>query len=347
MKSDFRIIPLNRSLSPTLQEKINLKTKPLGALGQLEKIALEIGLIQDTLEPAIRKPSLLVFAGDHGIANSAVSPYPQEVTRQMVLNFIEGGAAINVFARQNQMELYTVDAGVNGELPDHAGLIKKKIGFGTRNMLQEAAMTAKECQEAIEAGAEIVERLHQEGCNTIGFGEMGIGNTSAASLLMSHFCQLPLVDCVGSGTGLDAAGISHKLQLLNQVLEKHRHHIHTPLEALATYGGFEMAMMCGAFLQAAANKMIVLVDGFIASATLLAAHAMQPAVLDYCIFSHLSSEQGHQKMLNFFKKKPLLQLEMRLGEGTGAALALPLLQSAVHFLNQMASFESAGVSQKS
>ena len=329
-----------------LQDKINNKTKPHGALGKLEKLALEIGMIQATPDPRIRKPAMVVFAGDHGIVSTGVSPYPQEVTQQMVLNFLSGGAAINVFARQNGMDLLIVDAGVNGDLPDHPALIKRKVGYGTRNMVQDSAMSLADSQIAMEAGAEIVNNLHAEGCNTIGFGEMGIGNTSAASLLMSHFCSLPLADCVGSGTGLDTYGIAKKLQILSQVQEKHQAQTNNPLEVLATFGGYEIAMICGAFLQAAAKRMLILVDGFIASAALLPAMAMQPSIMDYCIFSHLSNEQGHRKMLDFFGKEPVLQLDLRLGEGTGAALALPIVQAAVNFLNEMASFESAGVSQK-
>ncbi len=213
-------------------------------------------------------------------------------------------------------------------------------------MLEGPAMEPDECRKAMEAGGDIVKTIHQQGCNTIGFGEMGIGNTSAAALLMSYFCAIPLAGCTGSGTGLDATGISKKLQILEKVQERHQHQVNSPLDALASYGGFEIAMMCGAFIQAAALKMVVLVDGFIASAALLPAYALHPQILDYCIFSHLSNEHGHRKMLEYFGKEPVLQLDLRLGEGTGAALALPMVQAAVNFLNEMASFESAGVSRK-
>ena len=346
MSLSISIPPVDKSLRPLLQDKINNKTKPLGALGQLEKLALEIGMIQATPDPEIRKPAMVIFAADHGISKAGVSPFPQEVTQQMVLNFLSGGAAINVFARQNSWDLHIVDAGVNGEFPDHPALIKKKIGYGTRNMLNEPAMPLEECRKAMKEGAEIVKQLYAGGCNTISFGEMGIGNTSAASLLMSHFCSLPLAECVGSGTGLDADGISKKLQILMQVQEKYQQQITTPLEALAAFGGYEIAMMCGAYLQAAAQRMLILVDGFIASAALLPALAMYPSIIDYCIFSHLSQEKGHRKMLEFLGKDPVLQLDLRLGEGTGAALALPIIKAAVNFLNEMASFDSAGVSQK-
>ncbi len=345
MKQAFRITLLQTDLLPALQQAIDQKAKPPGALGKLEHLALRIGQIQQTLEPVLRHPTVVVFAADHGIAAEGVSAYPQEVTQQMVLNFLSGGAAINVFARQHNLSFYVVDAGVNGELPQHPTLLHRKIAPGTRNFRYEPAMTPEQCEQAIEHGAEVVAQMSRSGCNIIAFGEMGIANTSSAAVLMSLLGQIPLEECVGRGAGLDDAGLSRKTQVLQEAL---RHHAiePEPFPVLTTYGGFEIAMLCGAFLQAASERMIILVDGFIVTAALLVASRLYPEVLDYCIFSHLSEETGHHKMLQLLNADPLLHLHMRLGEGTGAVLAYSLVDSAVRFLNEMASFTSAGVSTK-
>lgn len=345
MSITFTIAPHSPNLADALQTKIDQKTKPLGALGQLEDLALQIGLCQNSLTPQINKPSILIFAGDHGIAESGVSAYPQSVTAQMVANFLQGGAAINVFARQHQIELLIVDAGVKTDLANHPKLINAKIGHGTENFLTQPAMSADECDKAINTGARLVSERHQQGCNCIGFGEMGIGNTSSAALLMHNLTHTPLADCVGRGTGLDDEQLLAKLTILQQALVHHGD-IQNPLDVLATFGGFEIAMMVGAYLQAAELGMLIMVDGFIASAALLVAYRLYPQVLDYCVFSHVSHELGHNTLLAHFNRKALLNLELRLGEGSGIALAFPLLQSAKLFLNDMASFEEAGVDQK-
>jgi nicotinate-nucleotide--dimethylbenzimidazole phosphoribosyltransferase len=340
------ISPLSRALESALQEKIDQKTKPPGSLGRLEQIALQAGLIQQTLEPVIIKPTIAVFAGDHGVAaEGLVNPYPQEVTAQMVYNFLHGGAAINALCRQLQIELVIVDAGVNHSFPSHPMLNHCKIAYGTRNYLHEPAMTAEECERAMEAGAEIVQGIHQQGCNTIGFGEMGIGNTASASLLMSCFTGIPIEACTGAGTGSTPKQIARKIVILQEALNRHGIP-EDPATVLATYGGFEIAMLCGAILQAAALGMIVVIDGFIVTAALMAAQRMQPAVTDYCIFSHSSHEKGHRTMLEHLQVSSLLQLDMRLGEGTGAALAMPIIQCATAFMEQMASFGEAQVSNK-
>ncbi|NOT85957.1 MAG: nicotinate-nucleotide--dimethylbenzimidazole phosphoribosyltransferase [Methylococcaceae bacterium] len=336
--------PLSLALKFELQTKIDQKTKPLGALGQLETLALQIGLCQNTLTPKLHNPCIVIFAGDHGIAEAGVSAYPQSVTAQMVANFLSGGAAINVFARQHQLDLLIVDAGVKADLTPHPSLTNAKIAYGTQNFLTEPAMTADQCQQALQAGANIVTQQQQNGCNCIGFGEMGIGNTSSAALLMHVLTDTPLVQCVGRGTGLNDQQLQAKLSLLQQALHQHPN-AKTPLDILATFGGFEIAMMVGATLQAAALGMLMMVDGFIASTAFLVAYQLQPQVLDYGVFSHVSNEQGHQALLDYFKAKPLLNLDLRLGEGSGIALAFPLLQSAVLFLNEMASFADAGVEQ--
>lgn len=345
MKS-FQITPPNSDVTPKLVQKINNKTKPVGALGRLEALALQIGLIQNTLQPSLHKPTILVFAGDHGIATSSVSAYPQAVTAQMVLNFLQGGAAINVFARQNNMQLRVIDAGVNHQLEPHPNLIDAKIGMGTSSFLQQPAMTKVQCEQAIDSGARIAKNALETGVNVLAFGEMGIANTASASCLMSVLCNIPIEQCVGRGTGLDDAGLQHKISILRQALQQHALNGDDALEALSTFGGFEVAMMVGAMLAAAEQKVLLLIDGFITTAALLAAAKIQPNILHYCVFTHCSGEAGHRQLLDYLKAKPLLDLGLRLGEGTGAALAYPLVQAAVNFLNEMASFESAGVSEK-
>lgn len=342
----LQIPPLANSLKVELQRKIDFKTKPLGALGMLETIALQIGLIQDTLAPQLIEPTMLVFAGDHGIAESGVSPYPQAVTAQMVLNFINGGAAINVFCKLNGVKLLVVDSGVNHVFAPHAYLIDAKIAMGTASYLVEAAMTPAQCEQALTVGKSIANKEISSGCNVMAFGEMGIGNTSSASCLMSVICCEPIENCVGRGTGLDDAGVLKKTALLAKAISHHNLNGNDPIKALQTFGGFEIAMMTGAMLGAAERKTILLIDGFIASAALLVASKLQPTILDYCIFAHSSDEKAHKKMLNHLGAKPLLDMGLRLGEGTGAALAYPFLEAAVNFLNDMASFESAGVSEK-
>jgi nicotinate-nucleotide--dimethylbenzimidazole phosphoribosyltransferase len=339
---DFSIAPLSSALRSALRHKIDQKTKPLGALGQLEALALQIGLIQNSLTPRLNKPCLIVFAGDHGIAEAGVSAYPQAVTAQMVANFLAGGAAISVFARQHGMELRVVDAGVNADLDSHPALVDAKIAKGTRNFLTDPAMTDRQCLQALQTGAELVSRQHKLGCNCIGFGEMGIGNTSSAALLMHALTALPLEQCVGRGTGLNDDQLRNKAAVLRQALDRYPN-LTEPLAVLATFGGFEIAMMTGAYLKAAELGMVIPVDGFIASSALLVASRLHPPVLDYCVFSHVSREQGHQALLKHFNARALINLDLRLGEGSGIALAYPLLQSAVLMLNEMASFDEAGV----
>lgn len=333
----------NDELAAALSAAIDNKTKPLGSLGRLETLARQIGLIQDTVTPSIDSPSILVFAGDHGIVAEGVSAYPQEVTWQMVENFLAGGAAINVFARQNDCAIQVIDAGVNHDFGPRDGLIDRKVGPGTRNFAHEAAMTPDECTLAMEHGMELVRALPG---NVVGFGEMGIGNTTAAAALMHTLAGIPVADCVGAGTGLTPDGIRHKQAVLEAAAQRHAG-VTAPLAVLATFGGFEIAMMTGAMLQAAALRKLLLIDGFIVTSALLVAARLQPAILDYCVFAHCSNEQGHRQMLDHLKAQPLLQLDLRLGEGTGSALALPLLRAATHFLAEMATFSSAQVSTRS
>jgi nicotinate-nucleotide--dimethylbenzimidazole phosphoribosyltransferase len=342
----FQIFPRNRDMDEAIQAIIDQKTKPIGALGALEQLALQAAAIQETLTPAWESPHILVFAGDHGITQEGVSPYPAAVTAQMVLNFVRGGAAINVFCRQHELNLRVVDAGVNFDFSAELPIIHQKIGHGTKNFLHEPAMSLEQVEAAIRVGSLLVAKISfSTNCNLIGFGEMGIGNTSAAALIMSEICQLPLYFCVGKGTGLDEEGLQHKMNILQKAQAAHPQS-KTPLEILQTFGGFEIAQMVGAILQAAENQMLILVDGFIATAAFLVAHAMEPNVIDYAVFCHQSDEQGHKRMLEFLKASPLLHLGLRLGEGTGAALAFPLLDAALRFFNEMASFEQAEVTNK-
>jgi nicotinate-nucleotide--dimethylbenzimidazole phosphoribosyltransferase len=333
----------DEALELALVQAIDNKTKPLGSLGRLEALAKQIGMIQRTTRPLLTEPALLVFAGDHGIVAEGVSAYPQEVTWQMVENFLAGGAAINVFARQNACALQVIDAGVNHDFGARPGLVDRKVAWGTRNFALEAAMTPEECALSLERGMALVRDLPG---NVVGFGEMGIGNTTAAAALMHKLTNTPLAECVGAGTGLPPAGVQRKQAVLESAMRTHAQATEA-LDVLTTFGGFEIAMMAGAMLQAAALRKVLLIDGFIVTSALLVAAKLQPAILDYCVFAHCSDEQGHRRMLDHLGADPLLQLGLRLGEGTGGALALPLLHAAVNFLDQMATFGSAQVSTQS
>ncbi len=343
---------MNQSLKETLTHKINTKTKPLGALGVLEDIALQVGLLQQTISPTISKPTIVVFAADHGIAATGlVNPYPQAVTAQMVMNFMNKGAAINVFTKLHELALYVVDAGVNADFSNtHFGdwFIHAKQGYGTKNYLQENAMSIDEVNNAIEKGKEIVNTLAANGCNCIGFGEMGISNTAAASLIMSAITGLSIEDCTGYGTGVNEVQLATKIDTLRVVHLKHQLHLFNnhPVQLLSKVGGFEIAMITGAYLAAYEKNMLIVVDGFIATAALLVAQQVEKSITQHCLFAHTSGEKGHEKMLQFLQAKPLLNLGLRLGEGTGAAIAMPIIKTAVAFLNEMASFEEANVSNK-
>ncbi|MES2853670.1 MAG: nicotinate-nucleotide--dimethylbenzimidazole phosphoribosyltransferase [Bacteroidota bacterium] len=328
-----------------LQHKIDQKTKPTGSLGILEVLAKQIGMVFQTLEPKITKPNLVVFAADHGIANHGVSAYPQDVTRQMVSNFLIGGAAINVFCKQNKIQLAIVDAGVNYDFPMNTDLISAKIGKGTRSFLQGPAMSKTEVELCFMKGSEIVATIAKTGSNCIGFGEMGIGNTATASVLMSIILELPIEDCVGKGTGVNDEQLIQKINILKKCIANYNGS--DDLESkLAYFGGFEILQMVGGMLQAKEANMLILVDGFICSVAFLIAFKKNPSITENAIFCHSSAEQGHQKILDYLGVRSLLQLDLRLGEGTGCAIAFPIIESAVAFLNDMASFESAGVSSR-
>lgn len=344
----FNISIPSGDIDDALMHKINGKTKPPGSLGKLESLALQIGRIQSSLTPTIQRPVIAVFAGDHGItAEEAVSPYPQDVTYQMVMNFLNGGAAINVLAEEAGIDLRVIDAGVNynfGELP---GLIDAKVAMGTSGYMSGPAMEPSQLEECFKKGTAIVDALHSEGSNFIGFGEMGIGNSSSAALLMHAIAKIPLEDCIGMGTSEDPTHLNNKFNILSQVIKKQYIETDDPVNILATYGGFEIAQMCAGMLRAAELGMVIAVDGFISTSAYLVAHAIDPNIAHYSIFAHNSNEKGHRAMLDFLGATALVDLKMRLGEGSGVAVAYPVIRSACAFINKMASFEDAGVTDKS
>lgn len=333
------------ALATRLQHVLDHKTKPLGALGRLEALALRIGLVLGREAPALVQPQMLVCAADHGLAARGVSAYPSDVTWQMVENFLAGGAAVSVLARQHGLALTVVDCGVaraigpRPAVPGTPRLESRRVAAGTADASAGPAMTAAECAQALANGMEVVRGLPG---NVLLLGEMGIGNTSVASLLLARLCGLDLNDCTGAGTGLDAAGIERKRAVLQQALDANAG-AREPLDALAALGGLEVATLVGAVLEAARLRRVIVVDGFITSAAVLVASRLQPHVLERCVFAHRSGERGHALMLEQMQAEPLLDLGLRLGEGSGAALAWPLLESACRVLREMASFESAGV----
>ena len=323
-----------------VREAIDSKTKPVGALGRLETLAAQIAHVQQTLAPRASRCRLTVFAGDHGIAAAGVSAYPQEVTRQMLMNFLAGGAAANVIARALGVEFALVDAGVIGPAVEHPDLVSRRIAGGTRNSLERPAMSTSQCEDALRAGHEIgSEGDHEAKC----FGEMGIGNTSSASLVAAKLLGLPVAGLVGRGTGIDDAGVARKRRVLEAAAARTRAEL-GPDTALREYGGFESVMLAGAVLGAAGAGKLVLVDGFIATVSALAAVRISPEVMGNLVFAHRSAEPGHSAVLEALGAGPLLDLGMRLGEGTGALLAWPIVQASAAMLRDMASFESAGVS---
>lgn len=340
----FHIEKPDENLRPSIIDKINNLTKPKGSLGRLEEIALQIALIQQTLTPALHKPQNIIFAADHGIVDEGVSLSPKEVTWQQLSNFLHGGAGVNFLCRQHGFELKIVDAGVDYDLPYEKGIIDMKVRRGTRNYLYEAAMTQEEMELCIERGAEVVRRCHEEGSNVLSFGEMGIGNTSSSSLWMTYFTGIPLEQCVGAGSGLNQQGIRHKYEVLKRNMENYNGD-GSATDIIRYFGGLEMVMAVGAMLQAAELKMLILVDGFIMTNCMLAAMQLYPAVKDYAIFGHCGDESGHKLILEYMQAKPLINLGLRLGEGTGAICAYPLVDSAVRMINEMDNFAHASITK--
>lgn len=340
----FNIEKPNDEIRPYLHEKIENLTKPKGALGMLEDLAMQIGWIQQTLNPKLNHPCHIVFAGDHGIAAEGVSPSPQEVTYQMIANFWAGGAGVNFLARQHHFDLHIVDAGVNYDFKPEDPIINKKIRKSTRNYLHEAAMTYEEMKQAIRYGAECTQSCYDKGCNVIGFGEMGITNTSSSALWMSCLTGISLDKCVGAGCDDSGNIISHKYKVLKQSLENYKGDNSTE-DIIRYFGGYEMVMTIGAMLKAAELKMIILIDGFIMTNCLLAASKLNPNVLHYVIYGHQGDEAGHKLLLEYLKAKPILHLGLRLGEGTGALCAYPIIDSSIRMINEMNSFKEIKVTK--
>ena len=344
----FDIQPLDKSMQAAIQEKIDNLNKPKGSLGRLEELAMQICLIQQTLEPSLAHPCHLLLGGDHGIEREGVSVSPREVTWQQMINFTHGGGGVNMFCRQHGFKLRIVDVGVDYDLSKVDGVIDRKIARGTKNFLYEPAMSEEEFDRAIQIGSDLVDDCAAEGCRILCIGEMGIGNTSPSSIWMSLFGDIPLKDCIGAGAGLNNDGIRHKYEVLSKAVSRHQLYL-SPLTShllpLRIFGGFEMIAAIGAMLRAAEQHLIILVDGFIMTACALAAIRLYPASQDYMIFTHCGDESGHKMMLDIINAKPLLHLGLRLGEGTGALCAFPIIDSAVRMMNEMNNFDNAKITK--
>lgn len=343
MLEDLSIPPLHAGMQDDIQLAIDTKTKPPGSLGRIESLAMQMALVQGTLTPKADPAHLLIFAGDHGLVEEGVSAWPQDVTAQMVLNFLGGGAAANVFADSNGIGLSVLDAGVAGDLPDHPSLKRARIRRGTRNAAHKDALMPGEVMQALEFGAKAAADAVSSRARVIAIGEMGIGNTSAASLIAAVIDGIDLDRLIGPGAGLDDHGLTRKREVLNRTLARRPGRL-PPIEALSAFGGLEICAMAGATIGAAASRALVLVDGFIASAAALAAVRARPEIEPYLLFAHRSKEPGHRLVLESLGAEPLLDLDLRLGEGTGALLAFPMLRAACEMLCRMATFETAGVS---
>ena len=343
----FDIHLVDRSMQAVIQAKIDNLNKPKGSLGRLEELAMQVCLVQQTLEPSLAHPCHLLLGGDHGIEREGVSVSPREVTWQQMINFTHGGGGVNMFCRQHGFKLRIVDVGVDYDLSDIPGIIDRKIARGTKNFLYEPAMTEEEFDKAIQVGAELVDDCVKEGCRILSIGEMGIANTSPSSIWMHLFGNIPLNECIGAGAGLDTPGIRHKYEVLSKAVANYNA---SPKQgslegSLSYFGGFEMIAAIGAMLHAAEQHLIILVDGFIMTACAIAAIRLYPASQDYMIFTHCGDESGHKRMLDIVDAKPLLHLGLRLGEGTGALCAFPIVDSAVRMMNEMNNFDNSKITK--
>lgn len=345
MLNEFVIKPFDTNILNTVQAAIDIKTKPPGSLGRIEELAVTMAGSQNTIAPLADPARLFIFAGDHGLTAEGVTAWPSEVTTQMVANFLSGGAAANVFAKTNNVELSIVDAGIIGDLPEDNNLIKANIKKGTANSMLGDAMSEAELNAALAFGANLAMEAARNGDKVILLGEMGIGNTSSATLLAHAIDDIDIETLTGPGAGLDDEGVKRKIEILKKVASRKPGNL-TSIEALQAYGGLEIAMIAGAVIGAASENATVLIDGFIASAAALCAIRARPEVTQYTIFSHRSKEPGHIAMMKSISAEPLIDLNLRLGEGTGALLTLPILRNACTMLRDMATFESAGVSGK-
>lgn len=341
----FNIEAPKEDIKALLVEKIDNLNKPKGSLGRLEELALQIGLIQQTLSPTLSHPCHLLFGGDHGIEREGVSASPRDVTWQQMINFTKGGGGVNMLCRQHGFKLHIIDMGIDHELTAYPTIINRKIAYGTKNFLYGPAMTEEEFDQAISTGKEMTDRCFEEGCTVICMGEMGIANTCPSSIWMSLFGNIPLSECIGAGSGLDNEGIRHKKNVLKNALIRFNACSCQTIDAIRYFGGFEMVGAIGAMLRAAEHHMIIMVDGFIMTACMLAASRLYPNILHYAVFGHCSGESGHRRMLDCMNAKPLLSLGMRLGEGTGALCAYPIIESSVRMMNEMNNFNNAHITK--
>lgn len=341
---NFTIEKPNLSIHDKLVDKINNLTKPKGSLGRLEELALKIGLIQQSLSPTLSNPHNILFAADHGIVEENVSKSPKEITWQQLSNFLHGGAGINFLCRQHGFKLLLVDSGVDYDLPYESGIVNMSVGRGTKNFLYGPAMSREEMELCLQRGAEVVSKVHDAGCNVVSFGEMGIGNTSPSSIWMHLFTGISLNLCVGAGSGLDNIGINHKYNVLKKSVENYKGD-GTTEDIISWFGGFEMVMAIGGMLRAAELNMIILVDGFIMTTCMLAASKMHPEVLEYAIFGHQGDEVGHKLLLDSMNQHAILNLGLRLGEGSGSVCCYPIIVSAVNMINEMDNFANASITK--
>ena len=348
---DFHIEKPNDGLRTAIQAKIDNLNKPKGSLGRLEELAMQLCLIQQSLSPSLSHPCHLLLGADHGIEREGVSVSPREVTWQQMINFTRGGGGVNMFCRQHGFDLKIVDVGVDYDLTPYPAILNRKIARGTRNFLHEPAMTEAQYEQALQVGIDLVNTCHQQGCRIVSIGEMGIGNTSPSSIWMHLFGHIPLADCIGAGAGLNSEGIRHKYEVLTKAVENWKKSTDTasspiPLHSTLSYfGGFEMIAAIGAMLRAAELHLIILIDGFIMTACALAACQLYPAAKAYMIFTHCGDESGHQCILALLDAKPLLHLGLRLGEGTGALCAFPIVDSAARMMNEMNNFDNANITR--
>ena len=344
----FCIKSPDKAMQQDIQAKIDNLNKPKGSLGRLEELAMQVCLIQQTLTPSLAHPCHLLLGGDHGIEREGVSVSPREVTWQQMINFTRGGGGVNMFCRQHGFKLRIVDVGVDYDFSGIDNIIDCKIARGTKNFLYEPAMSEEEFDKAIQIGSDLVDDCIAEGCQILCIGEMGIGNTSPSSIWLCLLGDFPLIDCIGAGAGLDAPGIRHKYEILSKALSHYKSNL-SPLTStcspLIYIGGFEMIAAIGAMLRAAVAHIIILVDGFIMTACALATIRLYPDSLDYMIFTHCGDEKAHKMMLEMVDAKPLLNLGLRLGEGTGALCAFPIVDSAVRMINEMNNFDNAKITK--
>ena len=346
MTPDFNIQAPNPSLRGAIAQKIDNLNKPKGSLGVLEDLALQVALAQQTLHPQLCHPCHLLLGADHGIEREGVSVSPRCVTWQQMLNFTRGGGGVNMFCRQHGFKLSIVDVGVDYDFAPGCGIIDRKIAHGTQNFLHGPAMTTEQFDCALTVGVDFVDAFHRDGCNILAIGEMGIANTSPSSIWMSQLCHIPLEQCIGAGAGLDSKGISHKRDVLQAALQNYQNSQQHDLPTLLRYfGGFEMVAAIGAMLRAAELHLIILIDGFIMTACALATIEWHPEARHYMVFAHVGDESGHRAMLNYLNVRPLLALGMRLGEGTGALCAYPIVESAVNMINEMDNFSHANITK--